>query len=320
MTLGAGVMAWLRHTLVAGTVVTMMTIGGGEQLSRAETTRAWIRVVVWDEQQPEQKPTYANFLGNEITGYLQSRPGLKVRSVNLDDEQQGLSAAVLDACDVLVFWDHARHQDVSRAQGKDIVKRVKSGEMALLALHSAHWSIPFIEMMNEVTRMRARSVLGGSDKRVQIEFLAPSPFVGPKRNDPVTPLLAIRKFPDRLTKISVTLPNCAFPAWAEDGRPSYVTTLKPQHPIAKGVPKHFKISATEMYDEPFHIPEPDAVIFEERWSMGEWFRSGCVWQVGKGKVFYFRPGHETFPVYKEEMPLRIVENAVRWLSGTPDVR
>jgi trehalose utilization protein len=72
-----------------------------------------------------------------------------------------------------------------------------------------------------------------------------------------------------------------------------------------------------MYDEPFHVPEPDVVIFEERWESGEWFRSGCLWQVGKGKVFYFRPGHETFPVYKEREVLQLLANAARWLGSPP---
>jgi trehalose utilization protein len=70
-----------------------------------------------------------------------------------------------------------------------------------------------------------------------------------------------------------------------------------------------------MYDEPFHIPTPDAVILEERWDKGEHFRSGCVWQIGKGRVFYFRPGHETFPVYQQAEPLRVIENGVRWLGS-----
>ena len=69
-----------------------------------------------------------------------------------------------------------------------------------------------------------------------------------------------------------------------------------------------------MYDEPFHVPEPDAVLLEERWAGGEWFRSGCLWELGKGKVFYFRPGHETFAVYKEKPVLQILENAARWLG------
>jgi trehalose utilization protein len=62
----------------------------------------------------------------------------------------------------------------------------------------------------------------------------------------------------------------------------------------------------------FHVPKPDAVIFEERWDKGEHFRSGCVWQVGQGRVFYFRPGHEIFPVFKQAEPLRVLENAARW--------
>ena len=69
-----------------------------------------------------------------------------------------------------------------------------------------------------------------------------------------------------------------------------------------------------MYCEPFHVPEPDEVILEERWTTGEWFRSGMVWNIGKGKVFYFRPGHETFPTYQQVEPLKIVANAARWLA------
>jgi trehalose utilization protein len=69
-----------------------------------------------------------------------------------------------------------------------------------------------------------------------------------------------------------------------------------------------------MYDEPFHVPEPDAVIFEEKWDKGEHFRSGSLWSVGKGKVFYFRPGHEIYGVFLEENPLKIVANAARWMA------
>ena len=87
----------------------------------------------------------------------------------------------------------------------------------------------------------------------------------------------------------------------------------PDHPIASDIPPKFIVSNTEMYDEPFHVPEPDAVIFEERWEPGEWFRSGSLWDIGKGKIFYFRPGHETYKVFYEPIPLKIIENAVTWL-------
>ena len=92
--------------------------------------------------------------------------------------------------------------------------------------------------------------------------------------------------------------------------------LAPDHPIVAGIPREFQIPQTEMYDEPFHVPEPDEVILEERWASGEWFRSGAIWKLGQGRVFYFRPGHETFPVFKAAIPLRILTNAVRWLGSS----
>ena len=69
-----------------------------------------------------------------------------------------------------------------------------------------------------------------------------------------------------------------------------------------------------MYGDPFHIPAPDEVVFEERWDKGESFRIGCVWKVVKVRVFDFRPCHETYPVFRQAEPLRIVENAVRCLG------
>jgi len=87
----------------------------------------------------------------------------------------------------------------------------------------------------------------------------------------------------------LTLPACVFPVYRNDGMPSHVATLLPQHPIAAGLPAQWDIPRTEMYGEPFHVPPPDEVVFEEKWDKGEHFRSGCVWQVGKGRVFYFPP-------------------------------
>jgi len=70
-----------------------------------------------------------------------------------------------------------------------------------------------------------------------------------------------------------------------------------------------------MYGEPFWVPAPDSVIFEEKWDKGEHFRSGSLWRVGSGDVFYFRPGHETYPVFKQAENLRVLENAVRWMGA-----
>ena len=70
-----------------------------------------------------------------------------------------------------------------------------------------------------------------------------------------------------------------------------------------------------MYGEPFHVPEPDEVIFEETWIAGQRFRSGAIWNLGRGKVFYFRPGHENFNGFHLPEQLKIVANAAVWLAG-----
>ena len=112
----------------------------------------------------------------------------------------------------------------------------------------------------------------------------------------------------------VLLARELIPAYRPDGKPGTITVKSPKHAIAKGLPATFQVKQTEMYNEPFHVPSPDAVIFEETWKSGERFRSGMVWNIGKGKVFYFRPGHETYPVYKQPEVIKVIENACRWLG------
>jgi trehalose utilization protein len=275
-----------------------------------------VRVVIWDEQQPAQKEAYDNFIGNYIAGYLQKRDGLAVRSVRLADPQQGLAKDTLDQCDVLIWWGHLRHREIKPATALDIVRRIKDGKLALLALHSAHWSAPFVEAMYERAREDVLKKLAEPERAsARINEIVSKPFTPPKYDDALTPSSRLRKKPDGPVEITLTLPNCCFPAYRADGKPSHVRVQLPDHPIVKGVAARFTIPHTEMYDEPFHVPDPDAVVLEERWETGEWFRSGCVWQVGKGKVFYFRPGHETYAVYKEADVLKIIENAARWLGS-----
>lgn len=278
-----------------------------------------IRVLVWDERQPQQKQAYTNWLGNQIAQHLQSVPGLKVISAALDDPQQGL--ATLDQTDVLVWWGHVRQMEIEPPVAKDIVQRILDGRLALIALHSAHWSRPFVEAMNERARQDALRSLPIADRvgAVLVETnLLPRPFMAPRYSERLSPAVSYRKPIDGPVRIELTLPNCCFPAYRGDGKPSQVRILKPDHPISKGVSSVFQIPQTEMYDEPFHVPAPDDVILEERWSTGEWFRSGMLWNLGKGRVFYFRPGHETYPVYFNPEVLRILENACRWLGKGKD--
>src|SRR6267143_3097315 len=103
-----------------------------------------IRVVVWDEQQPQQKPAYDNFLGNAIADYLKELNGFKVTSVKMDDKEQGLPDDLLNDTDILIWWGHVRQKDVKDELAKKILDRIKAGRLGLISLHSAHWSKPFM--------------------------------------------------------------------------------------------------------------------------------------------------------------------------------
>lgn len=275
-----------------------------------------VRVLVWDEQQPAQKQVYENFLGNQIAGFLEKQSGLAVKSRRQDDPDQGIADADLDACDVLVWWGHVRQREIRPEAGRRIVERIKQGKLSLLALHSAHWSTPFIEAMNERSVINALAQLPPDERaKARVEAIRPEKYAPPGRNDPLTPTVEKLVEPDGKIILKVRLPNCCFPAYRADGKPSHVRVLLPKHPLAKKLPEQFDIPHTEMYDEPFHVPPADEYVFEERWDNGERFRSGSVWRLGKGRVVYFRPGHETFDVYKQPEMLQIVENSVRWLAA-----
>ncbi len=274
-----------------------------------------VRVLVWDEQQPRQKEGYAGkFLGETIVENLRTRPGLEVRGTNLDAPEQGLETGALERTDVLIWWGHVQHARLAPSKAEEIVRRVLEGKLHFIALHSAHWARPFVRLMQERAKADALREIPESERATaQIETRNESPMGRiVKRDTPLTPTLQKENGIWKLT-----LPSCVFPAWRADGAPGHITTRLPQHPIAAGLPAAWDVARTEMYDEPFHVPVPDAVVFEERWDKGEHFRSGCLWRVGKGHVFYFRPGHETFPVYQQEEPLRVLENAVRYMAGNP---
>jgi trehalose utilization protein len=94
--------------------------------------------------------------------------------------------------------------------------------------------------------------------------------------------------------------------------------IDPGHPIADGLPESFVVPEAEMYGEPFTVPEPDRLVFLSWFEGGEVFRSGCCYRRGKGRIFYFRPGHETYPVYEEPVVHEVLDNAVRWATPHGD--
>ncbi len=91
---------------------------------------------------------------------------------------------------------------------------------------------------------------------------------------------------------------------------------RPGHPCVDGIEDHFVLPREEMYGEFFDIPEPEQTVLISSFGGGEVFRSGCCWSRGAGKIFYFRPGHETFPTYHDRNVLRVIENGVKWAAPT----
>jgi trehalose utilization protein len=106
-------------------------------------------------------------------------------------------------------------------------------------------------------------------------------------------------------------------AWRNSGDTELVWTVNPSHPITAGIPQPIIIDRHEMYGEFFDIPAPDELIFLSTFSGGEVFRSGCCWRRGKGKVFYFSPGDQEYPIYHHPEIKRVLANAVRWAQSEP---
>jgi trehalose utilization protein len=305
----------VSRAIVSGLALGFATAGRAEEKADPAPGKP-VRVVIWDERQPEQKQVYPDFLGNYLAEYLKGKPGLEVRSVSLGDPEQGIGDAVLDGCDVLVWWGHKRQAEVAEPAARKVVDRIVAGRLSLVVLHSAHWATPFVLAMHERAAADAVAALpAGKRAGAQVVFAGKLERRPPKPGDALTPAVkATEKQPDGTTRLTLARPNCCFPRYNAYAKPSTLTVLLPDHPVAKGVPATVRLPMTEMYDEPFHVPAPDAVILEEKWEDGSRFRSGALWTVGKGRVFYFRPGHETYPVFKEEAVQRIMENAVRWMG------
>ncbi len=227
-----------------------------------------IRVTVWGEFRHEKKnpkvaAIYPQGMHETIAGFLRAHADLSVGTATLDQPEHGLTQAVLDKTDVLIWWGHMAHGDVK----DEIVTRVKTRVlegMGLIVLHSGHYSKIFKALMGTTCSLKWRE---STDK-------------------------------ERLWNVMAT------------------------HPIAAGIGEYFEILNEEMYGEPFGIPTPDELIFISWFTGGEVFRSGATWYRGNGRIFYFRPGHETYPTYHHAQVQQVIGNAVRWARPTvriPDV-
>jgi trehalose utilization protein len=225
-----------------------------------------IRVTIWNEGRHEQtnekaRAMYPEGLHGALASHLGARPGLAIRTATLDEPEHGLTEAVLAETDVLTWWGHVAHGDVSDSVVDRVHQRVLDG-MGLLVLHSGHHAKVFRRLLGTSCNLR----------------------------------------------------------WREANEIERIWVVNPAHPIAAGLPPHFELRE-EMYGEFFDIPPPDELVFVSWFEGGEVFRSGCTWTRGRGRIAYFRPGHETYPSYRNPHVLQVIENAVRWaaFSGTAAV-
>lgn len=220
-----------------------------------------VRTVVWGENVHERKnpvvrSIYPEGMHSTIASALNEDPAISATTATLQDADHGLPQARLDDTDVLVWWGHAAHGDVSDEIVERVQKRVWEG-MGLIVLHSGHFSKIFKRLMG-------------------------------------TP--------------------CAL-KWREAGERERLWVINRNHPIAAGLGPCIELPNTEMYGEPFSVPEPLETVFISWFEGGEVFRSGLTYQRGAGRIFYFRPGHETYPIYHNEEVRTVLRNAVRWASN-----
>jgi trehalose utilization protein len=104
-------------------------------------------------------------------------------------------------------------------------------------------------------------------------------------------------------------------SWREAGEKERLWAINPTHPIAKGVAPYFEVEQSEMYGEPFAIPEPLETVFISWFQGGEVLRSGVTYQRGAGRVFYFAPGHEAYPIYHNKSVQTVLRNATKWAAN-----
>ncbi len=216
-----------------------------------------VQVTVWNENRHEKKnpvvrDIYPNGIHGAIAGFLEEA-GFQARTAVLDEPEHGLTDEVLQNTDVLIWWGHLAHGEVSDEVVQKVQQRVLDG-MGLIVLHSGHFSKIFKVLMGTSCDLKWRE----ADDRERL--------------------------------------------WVID----------PSHPITNGIGEYIQLEKEEMYGEHFDIPAPDELIFMSWFEGGEVFRSGCTYKRGNGKIFYFRPGHETYPTYHNKEIQRVITNAVEW--------
>ena len=104
--------------------------------------------------------------------------------------------------------------------------------------------------------------------------------------------------------------------WRVSDDKEVLWVIDPAHPITRDIDRYFVLEGEETYGEPFTVPNPDKVLLISNYTGGEVFRSGLLYERVNGKIFYFQPGHETFPTYHVPEVQSVIRNAVHFVAPT----
>lgn len=216
-----------------------------------------IKVTIWNEfrhekENPKVQEMYPEGIHHQLASFLPNE-AFEVKTATLDEEEHGLTSAVLAETDVLLWWGHMAHGEVKDEIVGRVHQRVLEG-MGLIVLHSGHFSKIFQKLMGTSCDLK----------------------------------------------------------WREDGLGCKIWNVNPSHPITTGIGEWIELEQEEMYGEHFDVPAPDELIFISSYPNGEVFRGGMTYRRGNGKIFYFHPGHETYPSYYNEKVQQVIKNAINW--------
>ena len=220
-----------------------------------------LKVTVWNEFRHEIydesiRKIYPNGIHGAIADFLNKEDGIEAGTATLDEPQHGLTDDVLNSTDVLLWWGHIAHHEVSDDIVEKVFNRVVIDGMGLIVLHSGHYSKIFQKLMGTTCSLK----------------------------------------------------------WREIGEKERLWIVAPAHPIAEGLNEYIELPHEEMYGEYFDIPAPESLVFVSWFAGGEVFRSGCCYTRGMGKIFYFRPGHESLPTYYNTDIQKVIVNAIKWAA------
>lgn len=118
-----------------------------------------IKVTVWNEylhelQDEAVAKIYPEGIHKAIGSYLEGK-NFEVTYATLREEHHGLSDEVLENTDVLIWWGHIGHREVSEEIAEKVCERVLSG-MGIIFLHSAPKSKPFMKLLGTTGSLRWR--------------------------------------------------------------------------------------------------------------------------------------------------------------------